>query len=238
MYSVSWETSLRGSSASARQLPPRPSVSLVLAVFGPPSAHGCYHNAVHVEPGLTQGRCVGLAQTTLQHVEKGLTHNLKKPKTNRQRGGKKHVFSPYVYKKYVWMSEKLHYVDHTANDCGLTPTAWCFRPRLSKKSSREWRSSRWLTAASITSITWNHRSMLSTDQSCDRSRGGAHLGHMFQELRAREAVLCGATVCSVVEKAEELRVQLKQSATDKNHTVPQMYTHGTCCWTATRKLNL
>lgn len=167
------------------------------------------------------------------------THPQSKETQNKQtEGGKKHVFSPYVYKKYVWMSEKLHYVDHTANDCGLTPTAWCFRPRLSKKSSREWRSSRWLTAASITSITWNHRSMLSTDQSCDRSRGGAHLGHMFQELRAREAVLCGATVCSVVEKAEELRVQLKQSATDKNHTVPQMYTHGTCCWTATRKLNL
>lgn len=43
---------------------------------------------------------------------------------------------------------------------------------------------------------------------------GAHLGHVFQELRAREAVLCGATVCSVVEKAEELRIQLKESATD------------------------
>lgn len=96
MYSVSWETTPRDSSASARQLPPRSSVSLVLAVFGPPSAHGCYHNAVHVEPGLAQGRCVGLAQTTLQHVEKGLTHNLKKPKTNR-RGGTCFL-SPYVYK--------------------------------------------------------------------------------------------------------------------------------------------
>lgn len=42
----------------------------------------------------------------------------------------------------------------------------------------------------------------------------AHLGHVFQELWAREAVLCGATVCSVVEKAEELRIQLKESATD------------------------
>lgn len=132
------------------------------------------------------------------------------------------------------MSDKLQYVAHTANDCGLTPTAWCFRPRLSKKSSREWRSSRWLTAASITSITWNHGSMLSTDcEWCNCSLGGAHLGHVFQELRAREAVLCGATVCSVVEKAEELRVQLKQPATDKNHTVPQMYTQNTCCWTTT-----
>lgn len=44
---------------------------------------------------------------------------------------------------------------------------------------------------------------------------GAHLGHVFQELRAGQAVLCGATVCSVLEKAEELWVQLKESATDK-----------------------
>lgn len=38
---------------------------------------------------------------------------------------------------------------------------------------------------------------------------------MFQELRAGDAILCGATVCIVVEKAEELRVQLKESTTDK-----------------------
>lgn len=44
----------------------------------------------------------------------------------------------------------------TANDCVLTPTAWCFLPRLRRKSSKEWRSSRWLTAASITSITWEY----------------------------------------------------------------------------------
>lgn len=48
---------------------------------------------------------------------------------------------------------------------------------------------------------------------------GAHLGDMFQELGAGEAVLCGATVCTVVEKTEERRVQLKQSTTDKYHTV-------------------
>lgn len=47
----------------------------------------------------------------------------------------------------------------------------------------------------------------------------AHLGDMFQELWAGEAVLCGATVCTVVEKTEERRVQLKQSTTDKYHTV-------------------
>lgn len=106
MYSVSWETTLRDSSASARQRPPRASVSLVLAVFGPPSAHGCYHNAVHVEPGLPQGCCVGLAQTTLQHVEKGLTHSLKKPKTNKHTGIKQCFFF-LIYKKIcvnVWQA--------------------------------------------------------------------------------------------------------------------------------------
>lgn len=46
-----------------------------------------------------------------------------------------------------------------------------------------------------------------------------HLGDMVQELRAGEAVLCGTTICTVVEKTEERRVQLKQSATDKYHTV-------------------
>lgn len=81
-----------------RQLPPGASVGLVLAVFGPPSAHGCYHNAVHVEPGLAQGRGVGLAQTTLQHVEEGLTHNLKTPKTNKHTGKKKkQVFFSSLY---------------------------------------------------------------------------------------------------------------------------------------------
>lgn len=68
---------------TAQQLPLCTSVGLVFAVLGPPSAHGCHHNAVHVEPGLTQGRCVGLAQTALQHVEKGLTHHLKESKTNK-----------------------------------------------------------------------------------------------------------------------------------------------------------
>lgn len=104
MYSVSWETTLRDSSASARQRPPRASVCLVLAVFGPPSAHGCYHNAVHVEPGLPQGCCVGLAQTTLQHVEKGLTHSLKKPKTNKHTGIKQCFFFLiyiYIYEKQM-----------------------------------------------------------------------------------------------------------------------------------------
>jgi len=64
--------------ATAQQLPLCASVGLVLAILGPPSAHCRYHNAVHVEPGLTQRRCVGLAQAALQHVEKGLTHHLQK----------------------------------------------------------------------------------------------------------------------------------------------------------------
>lgn len=48
---------------------------------------------------------------------------------------------------------------------------------------------------------------------------GAYLGDMFQELGAGETVLCGGTLCTVVEKTEERRVQLKQSTTDKYHTV-------------------
>lgn len=47
----------------------------------------------------------------------------------------------------------------------------------------------------------------------------AHLSDMFQELGAGEAVFCGATVCTVVEKTEERRVQLKQSTKDKYHTI-------------------
>lgn len=47
----------------------------------------------------------------------------------------------------------------------------------------------------------------------------AHLGDMVQELGAGETVLFGITVCAVVEKVEQRRVQLKQSATDKYHTV-------------------
>lgn len=47
----------------------------------------------------------------------------------------------------------------------------------------------------------------------------AHLGDMFQKLGAGEAVLCGIAVCTVVEKTEERRVQLKQSNTDKYNAV-------------------
>lgn len=55
---------------------------------------------------------------------------------------------------------------------------------------------------------------------------GAHLSHVFQEPRAREAVLRGATVCSVVEEAEELRIQLKESAADsKPRHSADVYTH-------------
>lgn len=43
----------------------------------------------------------------------------------------------------------------------------------------------------------------------------AHLGDVFQELWAGKAVLCGATVCFVVEKTEECGVQLKQPTIDK-----------------------
>lgn len=42
-----------------------------------------------------------------------------------------------------------------------------------------------------------------------------HLGDMFQELRAGDTILSGATVCIVVKKTEKLRVQLKESTTDK-----------------------
>lgn len=151
-------TTLCDLTASARQLSLCASVSLVLAVFGPPSAHGCYHNAVHVEPGLTQRRCVGLAKTALQHVEKGLTHHLKKSKTNKNTNTqKKKSFSSQLIHLYNCFSRVVLWnVGPTANDWVLTPTAWCFLPRLSRKSSKEWRSSRWLTAASITSITWEH----------------------------------------------------------------------------------
>lgn len=41
----------------------------------------------------------------------------------------------------------------------------------------------------------------------------AHLSDMFQELRAGDAVLCRATLCTVVEKTEEGWIQLKQSNT-------------------------
>lgn len=221
------------------------SVGLVLPVLGPSLAHGCYHNAVQVEPGLTQRCRVGLAQTALQHVEKGLTHLLKK----KHNWEKQTIFSQltdmwncFFIKVAIWN------VVPTANDCVLTPTAWCFLPRLSRKSSKEGRSSRWLTAASITSITctdtckYTHReSALNRSTNCIvvvvTAVNGAHLGNMFQKLRAGEAVLCGATVCSVVEKSEELRVQLKQSATDKYHTILQVYAHGTGCKTSTQTHN-
>lgn len=227
-------TTLSDLTASDQWLPLRVSVSLVLTVLGPPSAHGCYHDAVHVEPGLTQRRRVGLAQTALQHVEKGLTHHLKKSKTNQNTNTHKaHIIHCALSCEINSLRAVQWKVDHTANASVLTPTAWCFLPRLSRKSSKEWRSSRWLTAASITSITWdhviththNHRgcSRPCTSTNCNLVVVGAanraHLGDMFQELRAGEAVLCGATVCTVVEKTEERRVQLKQSTTDKYHTV-------------------
>lgn len=92
-------TMLSDLTATAWQLPLCASVSLVLAVLGPPSAHGCYHDAVHVEPGLTQRRRVGLAQTALQHVEKGLTHQLEKPKTNKNTNTQKekHIFLQLIH---------------------------------------------------------------------------------------------------------------------------------------------
>ena len=54
----------------------------------------------------------------------------------------------------------------------------------------------------------------------------AHLGDMVQELGAGEAVLCGTTVCTVVEKTKQCRVQLKQSKTDKHCIILQVSTHG------------
>lgn len=68
----------------------------------------------------------------------------------------KHIFSELVNLCICFLRVVLWNVGPTANDWVLTPTAWCFLPRLSRKSSKEWRSSRWLTAASITSITWDH----------------------------------------------------------------------------------
>lgn len=149
-------TTLCDLTVSAQQLSLGASVGLVLAIFGPPLAHGCYHNAVHVEPGLTQRRCVGLAKTALQHVEKGLTHRLKKSETNKQTRKKRiYIFHMLAHLCNCFFRVVLWNVP-TANDCVLTPTAWCFLPRLRRKSSKEWRSSRWLTAASITSITWEY----------------------------------------------------------------------------------
>lgn len=81
--------------AAAQQLPLCASVGLVLAILGPPSAHCSYHDAVHVEPGLTQWRCIGLAETALQHVEKGLTHHLKTSKqTSTQTQKEKFIWTP------------------------------------------------------------------------------------------------------------------------------------------------
>lgn len=70
--------------ANSQELPLRASVGLVLlvlVVLGPPSTHRRYHDAVHVEPSLTQRRRVGLAQTALQHEEKGLPQHLKESNT-------------------------------------------------------------------------------------------------------------------------------------------------------------
>lgn len=46
-----------------------------------------------------------------------------------------------------------------------------------------------------------------------------YLRDMFQELWAGQAVFCGATVWTVVEKTGERRVQLKQSTIDTYHTI-------------------
>lgn len=78
------------------------SVGLVFAIFGIPSAHHCYHNAVHVEPGLTQRCRVGRAQTALQHVEKGLTHRLQN--TQEKKKEKKKVFTAHSLMKLLWQS--------------------------------------------------------------------------------------------------------------------------------------
>lgn len=88
----SMATMLSDLTATAQQLPLCASVGLVLAILGPPSTHGRHHDAVHVEPGLTQRRCVGLAQTALQHVEEGLTHHLQKSKTRAKTCREKHIF--------------------------------------------------------------------------------------------------------------------------------------------------
>lgn len=52
-----------------------------------------------------------------------------------------------------------------------------------------------------------------------------HLGDMFQELRARDAILSGATVCAVVEKTQELRVQLEESTTNKQPSILLVIIH-------------
>lgn len=65
-------------------------------------------------------------------------------------------------------------------------------------------------------LGWNTREeRKSCAWSAERVRG-RHLCHVFQKLGAGEAVLLGATVCVVVEEAEERRVQFKQPAAHKH----------------------
>lgn len=225
-------TTLCDLTASARQLSLCASVSLVLAVFGPPLAHGCYHNAVHVEPGLTQRCCVGLAKTALQHVEKGLTHHLKKSKTNKNTNTQKK--KSFFHSSFICIIafRELYY-----EMLFLQQMTGCWLP-LPDASSRGWAGSpprseghpggsllhrAQASPGSMCTYTQGERSKLCTRTNCTLVAGNvanrAHLGDMFQELWAGEAVLCGAKVCAVVEKTEERRVQLKQSTTDKYHTV-------------------
>lgn len=63
------------------------SVCLVLAILSPSLAHGGHHDAVHIQPRLTHGRGVGLAQIALQHVEERLPHHLREIQTNTSHCG-------------------------------------------------------------------------------------------------------------------------------------------------------
>lgn len=155
----------------------------------------------------------------------------------------------------------------TVNDWVLTPTAWCFLPRFIKKSSKVCRSSRWLTAASITNITWkmqvfytislkqkassyvlilpsssirnasaqqnvvfscpgqDHSRTRIRNQSTGSVRRGwrnywPHLGNMFQELWAREALWHDSTLGFVAEQGKQSWVQLKKPRKDTSTVKP------------------
>ena len=214
--------------ATARQLPPRASVGLVLAILGPPSAHGCHHDGVHVEPGLTQRRRVALAQTALQHVEKGLTHHLH---GSKQTHTTTCFLTHHSLVKLILESCVVMLVLQQMTVCwlplpGASCLGWAESPPRCEGRRGGWRLHRSQASPGGHRHTHTHKCLkpasaetlnvcvLVAVAAVDR----AHLGDMFQELGAGEAVLCGATVCVVVEKTGERGVQLKQSTTDTYHT--------------------
>ncbi len=155
------------------------SVGLMFAILGPASGHGWYHDAVHIEPSLAQWCCVSRTQAGLKHIEQGLSNHLRnmwKNPVNQSMVWKITVTLPEDHCQshcHLWRLSVTDVISViitkpcrqsvlTVKDWVFTPTVWCFLPRFNKKSSNVCRSSRWLTAASITNITWtNTQSVLS-----------------------------------------------------------------------------